>query len=65
MIYETQLIRTIELHNLCFCPDIIRLMKQRSMAWAGVRGTHGRWGRCTDLKISVKYSEGKRGIECV
>lgn len=34
-IYETHLIRSIELHNLCFCPDIFRLMKQRIMAWAG------------------------------
>jgi hypothetical protein len=30
---ETQLIRSAELHNLGFCPDIISLMKRRSVAW--------------------------------
>jgi len=35
MIYENQLIRSIEVHNLCFCQDIIGLMKQGNMAWAG------------------------------
>jgi hypothetical protein len=35
MVYENQLICSIELHKLCFSPDIISLMKLRSTAWAG------------------------------
>jgi len=65
MIYENQLIRSIELHNLCFCQENIGLMKQRSMAWAGYVARIGGGGTCTDLKMSVKYAEGKRAIESV
>ena len=41
MIYETQLIRSMKLHNLCLCPDILGLMKQRNMAWAGYEARMG------------------------
>ena len=37
----------------------------REHGLGGVCGTHGRWGKCTDLKNSVKCAEGKRGNECV
>ena len=39
MVYETQLTRSIELHNLC--PDVIWFMNKRNMAWVGYVASKG------------------------